>query len=1047
MRRLRTPSRGARFARLPSLAILAASAITVGVAVHGAGCQQSSVTVPVRSLERSGRVSFVCLGPPGVAGSAELPMESCSQQQFTAVNEFYYADDAGDIDAGSGMLPHLYALVTQTTRGEVAVIDVSSANSPVLDQNPIEPGANFLPVGAMPTSIVSSPGSVASFVTVAEIGRAGVFALPSAQIRPVSTTPEAGLGGGGYGGGFDPSVQQLSSWPACALPAAPGDMILINDPTVKGLERPSCDEDYLPIAPTDLLSSIEQRGRQKLVVAMPDLGGVAVMDAQKLLQRAPGSFDPCDVERWLPLEVDLTGLGGTQPLPTGPACVAPVLPTPPLKSSYKPRPGGLAYDGSTLYVADLAAPVVHVIDMPSPCEPVERVPLAPTSVENPARVVTTSRVAVTPAPTSDLRRYLYATDVEDGSIMMFEVGPNATSRRPVQRPHPEWNPFVPADRVRYGAPAVDLMVIQRDSPRTNPATGLAPAGVRCDPNPNVPTCTDTSTTCDLGRSYVTDRTTYTSGAGPAVLRGTFAMAALTNGRLAVIDIDDFDRDCRGPQQTTVAAGCAADSDTVLDTSAEVSCNIVQTNTPRAANYDVVNDNVGYHAPALVSDPQLFDPNGGIISFGPTAPQMLQPGDDGVATQAHSVGMNTEDPRAQVVDQDWTVSFEGPLPGFVDRFAELRAQPMCKGAGDCPAGQTCSAIHVCSTATPVGLWDSSSRFCDFGVQSGAAVKERYGADLARDDTEWARLADYVQIANPLLDETDAYWARLTQRFDGPIAGEPDVPLCILEDGTPSGRPMTYTDCFQEFGTNDTVRVGRDLRILEAYEDHVELARRPLPGQSLATADLAALSRVKCCFPSAVSFNVRAGGQWLVQGVLSGFLHHMVATPETGECRPSCDPSLERKEGRAFEAVNECFGVPEMKTQADCVTPGVWAAATSTCTNRPKATTKEACEKVGTWPSPPVPHLFLNPMFRFNLTAANGGATPSVTEPNRDNFLRFTTLGSFVPMQIALTVDPAQLIEPQGMSFLSPTGEVAITDGSINGLIMVSLSSVTFNRSFY
>ena len=329
----------------PLALLVVSGALTVGAALHGAGCQATPITVPVRALERSGRVSFVCLDPPGPAGTVEEPLSKCTAQQFPSINEYLSADDAGNIDAGSGALPHLYALVTQTTRGEVAVIDTSSSASSVLDENPLEPGANFLPVGALPTGIVSTPGSVATFVGVGEIGRAGIFAIPSSRIRPTAADSDAGSLDGGL---LIPPpeagpVPQLSSWPACALPSAPGDMILVADPAVGVTERPSCDAPYQIPGDADLISTREKGGRQKLVVAMPAQGGIIVLDAQAIMNLAPGSFAACPVERWVPLKVDLTGLGNVQPPPTGQACVNPSVVTPPLQASYPARPGGMSY--------------------------------------------------------------------------------------------------------------------------------------------------------------------------------------------------------------------------------------------------------------------------------------------------------------------------------------------------------------------------------------------------------------------------------------------------------------------------------------------------------------------------------------------------------------------------------------------------------------------------------------------------------------------------------------------------------------------------------
>ena len=240
-------------------------------------------------------------------------------------------------------------------------------------------------------------------------------------------------------------------------------MILIDDPDVGGDERTTCDDPY-NAQPTGRLA-IEGQGRQKLVVAMPDLGGIVVIDAEDVLDRAVGSFDPCTVERWLPLTVDSSGLAELPAPYTGPACTNPAPNVPPLASSYVPRPAEISYADGVLYVADENAPVIHVIAMPTPCDPEERAPLLPTSAENPARVVTTNRVGVAPQLTPSFKRYLYATDPYDLSLMVFDVSPSSTTRRPLTRVHPEWDPLQPRDRIRLGAPPPTSSSCSTTSPR------------------------------------------------------------------------------------------------------------------------------------------------------------------------------------------------------------------------------------------------------------------------------------------------------------------------------------------------------------------------------------------------------------------------------------------------------------------------------------------------------------------------------------------------------------------------------------------------------
>ena len=85
---------------------------------------------------------------------------------------------------------HLFALVTQTTRGEIAVIDIDGQE--VVDEESVIPGYNFLPVGGVPGDIVSTPGSQATFVGVAEPGQEGIFALPSRNSNSIICSARSG---------------------------------------------------------------------------------------------------------------------------------------------------------------------------------------------------------------------------------------------------------------------------------------------------------------------------------------------------------------------------------------------------------------------------------------------------------------------------------------------------------------------------------------------------------------------------------------------------------------------------------------------------------------------------------------------------------------------------------------------------------------------------------------------------------------------------------------------------------------------------------------
>jgi len=1170
----------------------------------GGGCAQTPTLVPVRSLASSGKASFVCLAAPGSV-PLELPLGNCTSQQFGSQCEYYYEDDAGDLDAGSGLLPHLYGLVTQTLTGEVAVVDTSAVSGPVLDENPSEPGANFLHVGAQPTGIVSTPAGVATFVGSADINHAGIYAIPSALIRPSSASgvPDTCIPGSGDGGSVE--APALTSWPACRLPAAPGDILLINDPALlDGTERETCDSSTyaLPDPIKDPISyredkQLTQRGRPKLVVSIPSAGGIAVFDAQDIFNRNAGSFADCTIERWVPLEVEDSDLQAiaAQPAPyTGLACTNGPPGQPPLKSSYKSQPGGMSWANGTLYVADLGAPVIHVLDMATPCNPVERAALLPTSAEDPSRVVFASKVSASLLNTPGFKQYLYATDVVDGSAMVFDVSVGSTTRRPLVRQHPEWNPFEPRDRVKFGAPPADIILVQRDVPVPDPVTGVAQSGVLCDPNPNALTCISTSTQCDVGTSYRTS-SDYTTGAGPEKLRGEFAFAALTSGKVAVIDVTDFDAPCRTPYTGSSLAGCGSAAAGPFIASDELSCNIVAPNEARAEYYDVVGPYAGDHVPGIQSYPLLYgsdgsavgptstatpprmvatlpatlpaactqtcDPNqcgttcdtlpgcplelfvGGILTpldvesgvcgtacaangntctrdadccgdsleaadYGvcnagvcqsqlcaadgaacdPSQPPLCCSGscEKGVCTKSapgkafapggigtnNALAVNLEDPRAQIVNQNWTVTFEGSIPGFQERLIPL-FQP--------------------TSPTAYTLADPISQFCASGVLSEAAFSEMLAAQPKGVGLTAADLADYVQITSDLPNVLDPYWNDGPRTLDAGVA----PPNC------------SYTSCLNLFGTIDQPELDprRDLRILEAYNDRVTLQVRETQSepcipdnQPCSTAQTACCSgkdqctssgvcgqtitfdAIACCFPSDVQYTVRVGSQWNVVGDQSGFLHHVVADATTGVCRDACDPVLSRKNGRVVESLAASGANPvaipdrgagDIDPSPSFLNPmfrfGI-AAGTATCATDTDCNPGFGCNsgacnaKVYQLDAK---HLGIKCTAK-NLTACSGaaplcdlaggtvsvgtcftyGATPvPQLVSQRDYVFRFATSGSFTPLLVSLSSDPSALVLPQSISYLVPTSELAITDGSFNGLIFVNLASPGVSRSYF
>lgn len=868
----------------------------------------------VRSLEQSGEVSFICTSSdpeqPGVS------IEACAA--YTAPPQ-------------TDSFNRLLALVTQTTRGEVALVDLSAGS--VVDLDPSKPGFNFVPVGGNPVDIVSTPGGTVSFVASAEATRESIWVLPTRTI-------------------LKPGVH-LTSFAACSLPSAPGQMQLLIEPFGADGAYQSCDGVALDgdHPNGDMSRETVPAGIRKLLVSLPDLGDVALLDVQQLLDLPAGSFDPCPVERVVHLNVDRPAILPQQATPeggwppgqdeNGEACVLTERADVPATGEFFPRPSGFAYDadGAVLYVADEAAPVVHVLDVSSPCNMTERPSLLPMSRWDPGRDVFTRRLAVSP-PTRDGRKFLYATDLREGSVMMFDVGPGSTDRTPLLRPYPARNPYQPPDRISFSVPIRTMEFALLDVPVSNSA-GAAPTGVLCDP------ANDSA----LGAAYRTGPE-FSSGADPRKLRGVFGLLALTNGQIVITDLEDFDAQCRRP----IADGPGVCPNELFDNyhgaSGEASCNVVEPHQPRSATYLVGSDAAGTRLPTMQSYPTLSLENS-TLPFADLQNPRLVPPDDGLVIVGgrvvedprpldnNAVALDLTEPRVHV-DQDWSIIFEGGLPGFGGHVGRLDAPAQSGGLGvfNEPSAFFCSrGVHDLTAALAVAH--------ELGLQGSLEDpnSEAYRFAVAHADT--------LQITERLLDEEDPYWDA--------VAGQ-----------------CSYASCSQRFGFAEDPRSPREFRIVEAYQN-----RLLIDGQ---------FDDVGCCFPMLPTYNVRGSNQWIVTGSASGFLHKVVTDPQTGRCIDTCDPTRQLLNGRAYQ------GVP-----------------------------------------------FRNTLMRFTvLQGVNAAGEPVASQ--RDMIFSFRQGGGFVPLMINLAASTS-FVQPLSMTVLPQTGQLAITDGSTQGLIMINLGSQTVAQTFF
>ncbi|MEN9577414.1 MAG: hypothetical protein RJA70_423 [Pseudomonadota bacterium] len=880
-------------------------------------CGDNASTRATRSLRGSGDVSFFCAAEEPNGQLQGRPLDACP-------------DTISFLEDGESR--SLYSLVTQVETGEVALVRMSGCaegggcSAQVLDLEPTQPAANFHPVGAEPTSVVSTPGGLASFVAVAEPGREGLFGLPTSCIGPRETALEPGR----TGQRDKQPLKDLRSWPACRLPAAPGDMEVLFSPTDGRCAAPVISEDNSGAAecPVDLSQEQRVSGRHKIAVALPTLGQIAIVDAQSLLNRAPGTFEDCPIDRLIQLATDVPLAGRNQSVPedmrpTSAACGADPegYEHAPQAQGAQAYPSDFALFGQTLYVADRGVSAVHVLDVAEPCDVKNTPPLLPRSYLDPSALVTTRKVAVSPITPSG-QQFVYAVDNTAGgaagSVMVFDVSPGGSQRTPILRPRSSRIVTEPPDRLQFNQEIADVTFAYQDVPEIDPTTGVAVDGLSCDPDPEL-------STSNAAARYRANP--EGSGAAPGKLRGVFAFVAFHSGVVVVVDVEDLDAPCRRPRTTNPDAeldsrGCANDTfngefmrpqDGTVTVSDELSCNIFEPHRSRPR--DLFRADAS--SPRLRSFPQLRDEKRASVTIDPTSEGRRQPRLIGVPVakdaaaaelwvggtryttkeatdalvldpanaQRNSVVLPYSEPRAYVGSSVTnTVTFEGVVQPVRDARFRVKS-----GADIEIAGAPLAAPLESSTDYGVFLGESDAQFCSSGVEDlvlSAARGERLFSEELTNPADYLRFAerhgDYAQVTGALLEPSHSYWA----------AGGAQCREVLKDTATGlSGREV----CDLYFGTPQLPDAHREFRVLRAFNDRLIVEPRSVGGPIERAASLGLL---ECCFPELVEFEVRASNQWIRRSG-GGFEHDVVADRDTLACETSCNPQLSGRSGRTFE----------------------------------------------------------------------------------------------------------------------------------------------------
>ncbi len=557
-------------------------------------CTTTPTAVPVRTFERAQKVDVVCMQVLDSQTGALIKPVPQPQSRCAPV-------PAG-VD-GTFLPFHLFALVTQLGRGEVAVVDLTEGT--VVDIDQATPGYNFHVVGKNPTDIAVAPDGLMTFVAAAEVNKPAIYALRNDQIL------------GDWKSAPGSSRPNITKWPSCALPQVPSALAIVptqilaapigdagssgssdaatTDGSAEGGGSGAGDAgttvgtpdslgyEVVAVLPGDARTSAKivtidprpfLRGAALFTDAGPEVapGSLAPCPITSAIELAGGAFAPSQVQPGPAWDDGIKYVDGGAPAEALPktgalVCAAGVGFTPdgglPLDApaDLGARGGAAALSGQIYYVADAVLPLIHVIDLRSGAMK-ELPPLLATSITDPSRRVTISQIAVSP-PTREYKRYLYAIDATQGTLMVYDVtdpGPGATesSRLPLTRPHPETNPFQEPDRISFSSPVATLAFARNEWPLTFDvnATGAALTGLLCNPNPNAGSSLsgDAGEARDLGVFYRANSAltigppgiSGVTGPSPFRLRGIFGFATLTTGAMVAIDVDDWDAPCRRP---------------------------------------------------------------------------------------------------------------------------------------------------------------------------------------------------------------------------------------------------------------------------------------------------------------------------------------------------------------------------------------------------------------------------------------------------------------------------------------------------------------------
>lgn len=830
----------------PLWAALAAGLCLLGVF----GCNDETPPPQPARFNRPNRVDFVC-----VNGAQVVERDLCRTS-----------------DAKNP--PHLHALVTQSGRGEVAVVDLYDGE--VIDSRRDIPGYTFVPVGETPRAIVAPPLHP-QHTYIANFGSRDVRVLRTrALVATVTEKPDA-------------QRVLLRDTDGTTL-LAPIDMVLAPDESALFVAVADAENGgavlRLPIVRCDASSGPECED------GLIDEAAISKLSVSETQVPAPAAGTPstyeqlCDFklrEEPQPAQVEVTDAE--------------------LKGTLA-RPSALAIDaycrkgescGQRLLVADSAQPLIHVIDIDAWASTGSGALSAPIATGAATKdVVVTPRVprALEGDEATQETQYVYAIDAHDGSVIAIENGqvlnvyalPEGEQAVPGQR----------ADRLRFtdgenGAVALEVVspAFQLDGPPDQFVRASTPAPI---PGVDLLACTDDEF----------------NEQDPARLRGVFLIVARTDGTVHVFDVHDMElrpsndgRPCRDCARKPPVANDpkTPDVDESMQLPPALGIPALARNHERLATSFVPSP--GEQAPTFV--PELgrlryivenvaFDLRDNGSTASPRAPGLECIKCDDTLVRAFPG--DEEDGEGAPTPPDAGARDGGPADGGMGQSSSTAQR--CGGKKPdllCVANDPWSSGEDAWGATYEGALPATARSRGRFVEAGDKDNKTGGLELLSDRNPCKAGALGAEDMEPDYGPAECARPQVPIGDQVVITSRP-LDRKILQELLPDGderfdKERALDNCAElaaELDADPKQHVAFEIR--RAYHDRLVL-------RSAMVRSIGRLERfedVRPCYESVLGFEVRSYQAFTVLSGKTGFQHHVIATGALGRCQvdPAGDP---------------------------------------------------------------------------------------------------------------------------------------------------------------